>query len=276
LFPDIAGSPGLATEAPARTSWYRSIWISDLHLGTPACQAVTLLDFLRRHRSDSLYLVGDIIDGWNLGRSWHWNPDQNAVAEELKAWRRRGSRVVFLPGNHDQACLDLFRGMLGSIPVEERLVHRTAEGRRMLVLHGHQFDGSFNAARWPAKMGGRAYIMALRINRRFSRYVADERLLGGYIRSPLRRAIDYFTSFDQPSFDRAVVDLARRHRADGVICGHVHRAEQRLIGPIWYVNDGDWVESCTALAEDRDGALHLLLWGLKQPAVAALAKAQAR
>jgi UDP-2,3-diacylglucosamine pyrophosphatase LpxH len=262
---NLGEAAGLVARTPVRTSWYRSIWISDLHLGTPVCQAAPLLDFLRRHRSDNLYLVGDIVDGWNHGRSWHWSPEQGLVAEELKAWRRRGSRVVFLPGNHDQSSIDLFQGLLGAIPIQERLVHRTAEGRRMLVLHGHQFDGSLSASKWPARMGGRAYLMALRLSQRFGHArAAEEGALGAYIRSPVRRAIHYLTSVESPGFDRAVVETARRHHADGVICGHVHRAEQRLIGSIWYVNDGDWVESCTALAEDRDGALHILLWGLKQ------------
>ncbi len=257
-----AAWPARAAATPAaRTTYYRSIWISDLHLGTPRCKAEALHDFLRNHRADTLYLVGDIIDGWVQGSSWYWSPAQSAVAEEIAAWRRRGTRVVFLPGNHDHLSIDVAHALFGNIPVVDELIHRTAEGRRMLVIHGHQFDGSLNPNRWLVKMGNQAYLAALRIDRWYNsagrtRSARASGQLSAYFKEGVRRAVEYLTDFS----DRAVAETARRHKADGVICGHVHRPEQRLLGPIWYINDGDWVSSCTAVVEHRNGVLALLRW----------------
>jgi len=250
-----------AAAPPATTTnYYRSIWISDLHLGTPRCKAEALYDFLRHHQADNLYLVGDIVDGWMLGPSWYWSPAQTAVIEQIAAWHRRGSRVVFLPGNHDELSADLVQSFFGPIPVLSELIHRTAEGRRMLVIHGHQFDGSLNPNRWFLRMGNQAYLTAMRIDRWYQGEGAPPRARKGplsrYLKRRVKKAVEYLTDFS----DRAVSDAARRHKADGVICGHVHRPEQRLIGPIWYINDGDWVSSCTAVAEDRNGVLALLRW----------------
>lgn len=149
----------------ATTNYYRSIWISDLHLGTPRCTAEALYDFLRHHQADNLYLVGDIVAGWVLGPSWHWSPAQTAVVEEIAAWHRRGTRVVFLPGNHDELSVSLAQSLFGPIPVLSEVIHQTAEGRRMLVIHGHQFDGSLNPNRWFLRMGNQAYLTAMRIDR---------------------------------------------------------------------------------------------------------------
>jgi UDP-2,3-diacylglucosamine pyrophosphatase LpxH len=238
---------------------YRSIWISDFHLGTHACQAEALLDFLRHHQAEKLYLVGDIVDGWNLGRSWWFDSAQQAVVEEIAAWRKRGTRVEFLPGNHDQSCLDLVQSLLGLVPRRTELIHRTADGRRMLVTHGHQFDRSVTSGHW--LQGSQAYTMALRINEWYGREWTEPwqqpGLLSAYLRQGVKKVVQYLTDFD----DRAVFEAVRQQRADGLICGHIHRAEQRLIGPIWYINDGDWVENCTALIEDLTGALRLLRWG---------------
>ncbi len=250
----------VAAPAATTTSYYRSIWISDLHLGTPRCRAEALLDFLRHHEAENLFLVGDIVDGWIPGPAWHHSPAQNAVVEEIASWARRGTRVVFLPGNHDESSTDIVRSLFGRIPVVNELIHRTAEGRRMLVIHGHQFDGSLNPNRLLQKMGNQAYLAALRLDRWFSGGATprdgDESRLA-CLKVGVRRAVEYLTDFS----DRAVSEAARRHKADGVICGHIHRPEQRKIGSVWYINDGDWVSSCTALAENRNGVLALLQWG---------------
>jgi UDP-2,3-diacylglucosamine pyrophosphatase LpxH len=255
---------GQATRGPALSAadsyYYRTIWISDLHLGTRACKAQALLDFLQSHHAETLYLVGDIVDGWNIGSSWYWSPAQKGVVEEIAAWHRRGVRVVFLPGNHDLSSADLIEILFGLVPTTAELVHRTAEGRRMLVIHGHQFDTSHSAFRWWSMMGSQAYTFVLRINEWYKR----ERLRVGdgsvsaYLRRPMTSAIGRLASthFD----DHVVFDYVRRRNADGVICGHIHRAEQRLIGPLWYINDGDWVENCTALVEDHYGTLRLVQW----------------
>jgi UDP-2,3-diacylglucosamine pyrophosphatase LpxH len=242
---------------------YRSIWLSDFHLGTPRCQAEILLDFLRHHQAQRLYLVGDIVDGWNCGRSWCFSDAQKAVAKEIATWRKRGTCVEFLPGNHDHSSLDLVETLLGLVPRRTELIHRTADGRRMLVTHGHQFDRATTSGRW--LKGTQAYTMALRIHhwyaQEWTHRCRQPRSMSAYLRHRVKQAIQYLTAFD----DRAVFEAVRRERADGLICGHVHRAEQRLIGPIWYINDGDWVENCTALVEDHAGALRLMRWGASSP-----------
>lgn len=268
---------GVGIESPARSGWaewltnvaappatktnyYRSIWISDLHLGTPRCKAEALYDFLRHHRAETLYLVGDIVDGWVLGPSWYQSPAQSAVMEEIAAWRRRGTRVVFLPGNHDELSTDVIHFLFGRITVARELIHRTAEGRRMLVIHGHQFDGSLNPNRWLPRIGNQAYMTALRIDRWYRSAPQPEgdrkSPLSGYLKGGVKKAVEYLTDFS----DRALAETARLRKVDGVICGHIHRPEQRLIGPIWYINDGDWVGSRTAVVEDRNGVLALVRW----------------
>jgi len=249
---------GAALPARQVTS-YRSIWISDFHLGLSLCKAEDLLDFLRHHEAENLYLIGDIIDGWNLGPSWAWSPAQSAVVQEIVAWRRRGVHVEVLPGNHDELHSDIIEYLFGLAPRGTELIHRTIDGRKMLVTHGHQFDSSLAAGQW--WKGNQVYAMALRINQWYGREWAERwhrpRSLSSYLKCRVKRAVEYLTDFD----DRALFEAARRHKVDGVICGHTHRPEQRLIGPIWYMNDGDWVDSRTALVEHYDGALRLLRWG---------------
>jgi UDP-2,3-diacylglucosamine pyrophosphatase LpxH len=242
----------------------RSIWISDLHLGTLSCKAEELLAFLRQHEAENLYLVGDTVDGWVQGPAWYWSPAQGAVVQEIIAWHRRGVQVVLLLGNHDEPSTDLVQALFEPVSIVTELIHRTAEGRRMLVIHGHQFDGSLNPNRLLAKMGNQGYMAALRVDqwydREYAKAGARDGSLTAYLKVRVKKAVQYLTDFS----DRAVFEAARRFKADGVICGHIHRAEQRLIGPIWYINDGDWVKSCTALVEDRQGSLQLVRWGLRQ------------
>ena len=242
-------------------SYYRTIWISDLHLGTRACKASSLLDFLRRHIAETLYLVGDIVDGWNWGPSWHWSPDQQEVVNEVRQLRRGGANVVFLPGNHDESKVSLVQELFGPIPTRTSLIHNAANGLRMLVIHGHQFDGSLNPNRLLPMIGSRAYARGQRIhdwyNRRAEQAVTDEgRSFSDYLRNNARRAIEFLTDFR----DRAVLAAARDHDADGVICGHIHRSDHRLIGNVLYVNDGDWVLNRTAVVEERDGTLQVIRW----------------
>jgi UDP-2,3-diacylglucosamine pyrophosphatase LpxH len=255
--------PGIGCPT-AQIHSYRSIWISDLHLGTSACNAHALLDFLRSHDAERLYLVGDIVDGWTRGPSWYWDAIQESVVREIGAWRSRGTEVVFLPGNHDETNVDLVHSLFGKIAVKAELVHSTAEGRRMLVIHGHQFDGSLSSVPWLSKMGGRAYTVALKINdwSRREHLRPDAVSLGACLKRRITKAVNYLsaTSIDEREILRAV----RKWRADGVICGHTHRAEQRLIGPIWYLTEGDWIHNCTALVEHYDGILQFVKWRPKQ------------
>jgi UDP-2,3-diacylglucosamine pyrophosphatase LpxH len=246
----------MANPAPVTTGPWRSIWISDFHLGTPRCKTIALLDFLRGRRAENLFLVGDIIDGWNFGRTWYWDAAQTAVVEEIAAWRRQGARVVFLPGNHDEDKPDLIRALCGPVDVCDELVHRTAQGLRMLVIHGHQLLRQRHPDRWLSVMGGRAYSTALNINLWYNR----ERRRGGrpamsaYLRRRLKHAVHYLVDFD----DRPVLETATERKVDGVICGHTHNPGRRMTGPYVYFNDGDWVQSRTALVERADGALTLL------------------
>jgi len=250
------------------TRYYRAIWISDVHLGTRACKAESLLEFLRSHVAETLYLVGDIIDGSNLALSWQWSPAQQAVVDEIAQWRKRGARVVFLPGNHDEPHIGLVEELFGRIPRLSSLIHRTASGAKMLVIHGHQFDGSLNPNRLFAAIGTHGYPRVRRIYEWYTRECDDgARSLSDCIRSHARKALEFLTEFR----DRAVLAAAREHKVDGVICGHIHRLDQRLIGPVWYVNDGDWVQSRTAAVEEQDGALRLLQWSAPRSAISALA-----
>jgi UDP-2,3-diacylglucosamine pyrophosphatase LpxH len=244
---------------PDETRHYRTLWISDIHLGTRGCQAELLLDFLRRTESETLYLVGDIIDGWRLKRSWYWPQPHNDVVQKLLRKARKGTRVVFIPGNHDEAGRQFVGLHAGGIEIAREAVHEAADGKRFLVLHGDEFDGVVRYARWLAFLGDRAYNTALAINYWFN--VARRAFglpywsLSAYLKAKVKNAVEYIGRYE-----KAVVAEARGRGVDGVICGHIHHAEIRDFGGITYCNDGDWVESCTALAEHPDGRLEILHW----------------
>jgi len=255
----LRGPDGLDRGPPRPGSRYRTIWISDLHLGTPGCKAAFLLDFLKQTESDYLYLVGDIVDGWRLRRSWYWNQLHNDVIQKLLRKARKGTRVVYVPGNHDEMFRDYLDLHFGGIHVVGEAIHRTADGRRLLILHGDAFDGVVRHARWLAFLGDRAYNIALVVNHWLNR----ARLalgypywsLSAYLKHRVKNAVNYVSDYEV-----AVAAEARRRGTDGVVCGHIHKAEIRDIDGIQYCNDGDWVESCTALVEHHDGRLEILHW----------------
>lgn len=236
---------------------YRAIWISDLHLGTPGCQAGALLEFLRTTDSDTLYLVGDIIDGWQLRRSWFWPQTHNDVVQKILRKARKGTRVIFIPGNHDEFARRYASHNFGGVDVIEDCIHVTADGRRLWVTHGDLFDGVIQCARWLAYAGDTSYTMTLKVNRWFNAVRARLGLpywsLSGYLKLKVKRAVSYVSDFEQ-----AVAREAHRRGVQGVVCGHIHHAEMRFIDGILYCNDGDWVESLTALVEHADGRLELL------------------
>jgi len=249
------------TDSPEAESHpkYRAIFISDLHLGTPGFQAAALLDFLRHHSSDSLYLVGDIVDGWQLRRRWFWPQLHNDVVQKLLRSARKGCRIVFVPGNHDEFARAFEGHSFGGIHVQTEAVHTTADGRRLWVVHGDYFDGVIQCAKWLAYLGDNLYELTLKLNRHLNRLRARMGLpywsLSAYLKGKVKKALNYVTDFEN-----AVAAEARRRGHQGVVCGHIHRAEMREIDGILYCNDGDWVESCTALVEHRDGRLEIVHW----------------
>jgi UDP-2,3-diacylglucosamine pyrophosphatase LpxH len=254
----------------------RTVWISDLHLGTPGCQAVALLDFLRHVECETLYLVGDIIDGWQLRRSWYWPQTHNDVVQKLLRKARKGTRVVFVPGNHDEFARAFADHNFGGVDVVEECVHELADGRRLWVVHGDLFDGVVQVARWLAYLGDSLYEAALKLNRWLNSARARLGLpywsLSRYLKFKVKRAVSYVGDFEA-----AVAREARRRGLQGVVCGHIHHAEMRTIDGVLYCNDGDWVESLTALVEHPDGRLEIIDWsGRAGPAVVQAAKLAAR
>jgi UDP-2,3-diacylglucosamine pyrophosphatase LpxH len=244
---------------PKPTLRVRTCFLSDIHLGFRGCRAEYLLDFLNNLECETLYLVGDIVDLWSLKRSVYWPKAHNDVLRALLARARSGTRVVYIPGNHDRPFRDFDGWVLGQVEILTEAVHETVDGRRFLVLHGDEFDSVIRASPLLESLGNRAYAFVLRLNR----YVNAVRQRLGYpywsvaafLKHKVKNAVTYIANFE-----RAVAFEARRRGVDGMICGHIHRAEITDIDGITYCNDGDWVESCTALVEDHAGQLSLLRW----------------
>jgi len=241
---------------------YRTIWISDLHLGTRASKAQALLNFLDRTQAERYYLVGDIFDGWALQRSWYWPDAHNEVLRALLDVAGR-AEVIYVPGNHDAAAQQFLGLQLGGITIRRNTVHTTADDRSFLVLHGDEFDGAVRHARWVSRLGGWAYEQLLAL----SRYVNHVRRwmdlpywsLAAAAKTRTKRAVQYIADFEQ-----AVVQRASQRGVDGIVCGHIHVPALRTIQGIDYANTGDWVESCTALVEHPDGHLDIRHWSPSQ------------
>jgi UDP-2,3-diacylglucosamine pyrophosphatase LpxH len=238
---------------------FRTIFISDIHLGTPGCQALALMDFLRTHPSDTLYLVGDIIDGWQLRRRWYWPQAHNDVVQKLLRRVRKGCRVIYVPGNHDEFARDFIGHHFGGIEVVQEAVHVTADGRSLWIIHGDYFDAVVQCAKWLAYLGDNLYEFTLRMNRHLNSLRGRLGLpywsLSAYLKQKVKTALNYVTDFEE-----AVANEAKKRGHDGILCGHIHRAEMRMINGVLYCNDGDWVESRTALVEHYDGRLEILHW----------------
>ena len=243
----------------ATSTQWRTIWISDTHLGTAGCNAPHLLDFLRRNDAETLYLVGDIIDGWQLRRNWVWPRSHNDVVQKILRKARKGTKVIFIPGNHDEFARQFAGYAFGDIDVQHEAVHVTADGRRLWVTHGDQFDGVIQHSKWLARLGDGMYTFALWLNHRLNRvrhrFCMNYWSLSQYLKHKVKNAVSFISDFEQ-----ALAAEARRRGFDGVVCGHIHQAEMRMVDGILYCNDGDWVESLTALAEDHRGELHLIRW----------------
>ncbi len=238
---------------------YRAIFISDLHLGTPGCQADALLDFLKENSSDNLYLIGDIIDGWQLRRKWYWPQAHNDVVQKLLKRARKGTKVIFVPGNHDEFAREFVDHHFGGIEVLDHASHTLLDGRKLWLVHGDYFDAVVQYAKWLAIVGDYLYEFTLRMNRHFNRVRAQLGMrywsLSAYLKNKVKKALNFITDFEN-----AVAHEAKKRGFDGVVCGHIHKAEMREIEGILYCNDGDWVESRSALVEHVDGKLELIYW----------------
>lgn len=238
---------------------YRTLFISDVHLGTKACQAHLLLDFLRVCEADSYYLVGDIVDFWRIRRTPHWPQAHNDVIQKLLRKVRKGARFVYIPGNHDEA-LRVYCGQhFGGIEFKLNDIHVTADNRRILIMHGDEFDVVIQYVKWLAFLGDWAYVLALGLNTGFNKV---RRLFGfsywslsAYLKHRVKKAVNYIGDFE-----RALAGEAKRHGAEGVICGHIHFAAMREIDGVSYINCGDWVESATAVGETFDGKFEIIRW----------------
>ena len=240
----------------------RAIFISDVHLGTRACQAESLLAFLREHESEYLYLLGDIIDFWAMNRSVQWAGAHNTVVQKVLRRARHGCKVFFIPGNHDEALREYAGVAFGDIRVESEWIHETLDGRRYWLVHGDEYDQVTRHHRWVAVLGDVGYNALVRINLVLSRVRRLLRRpgywsLAGYAKNKVKKAVSFI--FD---FEDAVAHAAAQRGVDGVVCGHIHSAADRRIGNVRYLNCGDWVDTCSAIVEHFDGRIEVVHWGV--------------
>ena len=260
---DVAAAP---TDDSSAGVSVRTLFISDVHLGTKSAQADRLLALLRCCEADTIYLVGDIVDGWALQSSWYWPQSHNDVVQKFLRQVRKGTRIIYIPGNHDEFLRGYYGTHFGGIEVVEQAIHVAADGRKYLVAHGDHFDLVVTQARWLALLGDKAYDLALTLNRLLNDI---RRWLGlGYwslsqwAKLKVKNAVSYIGEYE-----RALAADAKKHDAQGIICGHIHHAAIHDDFGIRYVNCGDWVESCTAIAEHQDGRLEIIQWLFENPEV---------
>ena len=243
---------------------YRAIFISDVHLGTAGCKAEFLLDFLRSNESKYLYLVGDVIDGWQLKKGWFWKQSHNDVIQKILRKARKGTQVTYIAGNHDEALRQFLGLAFGDIQIADEAVHEMVDGRRLWVMHGDMFDGVIQHARWLAHLGDGLYTLILRLNHHFNQ--VRHRLglsywsLSQFLKHKVKNAVSFINSFEE-----IVTAEASRRGYDGVVCGHIHKPQIRDINGVLYCNDGDWVESLSALVETHSGELKIIYWPYRQP-----------
>jgi len=258
-FSDFAETTPSLPERQGERRRYRTIWISDVHLGTRGCNAAMLIDFLDSTDSDTMYLVGDIIDGWRLRKSWYWPALHNDIVWRVMKRAKRGTRVIYIPGNHDEMFRQFTGLTFGGIEIRRQMIHSTAEGRKLLVLHGDEFDAVVMCHRWLAFLGDAAYGLLLRLNVGINavrrRFDLPYWSLSKHAKHKVKNAVEFISRYEE-----AVAHEARMRGVDGVVCGHIHTAEYRDFDGVAYYNDGDWVEGCTALVEHFDGRMEVLHW----------------
>ncbi len=245
-----------STQSPLKL---RSVFISDIHLGFKGCSADLLLDFLHHVDMERLFLVGDIIDVWSMKKTMFWPQSHNNVVRTILGKAKRGTKVIFVPGNHDEVFREFDGAAFGNLEIHREYIHVGADGRRMLILHGDEFDSVVKCSPWLAKLGSDIYDVLLAANPYINwvrrRLNLPHWSLSAYLKNKTKTAVQYIGSFED-----SVAQAARKRGVDTVVCGHIHRAEIRDINGILYCNDGDWVESCTSLVEDMNGTLRLIDW----------------
>ena len=250
-FNDLAVSP--------EPRWVRALFISDVHLGTKGAQVEALLEFLKYYDAETIYLVGDIVDGWRLKQVWHWPQTHNDVAQKLLRKARKGARIIYVPGNHDEFLRDFYGTHFGGIEVRETAIHVAADGKRYLVIHGDAFDMVIHHAKWLAYAGDWAYALAMAVSRRVNwvrrRLGFTYWSLSSWAKQRVKHAVNFIGKFED-----TLIAEAGRHGVDGIVCGHIHCPALRQIRNLTYVNSGDWVESCTAAVEHFDGRFEIIDW----------------
>ncbi|SRR5581483_8689494 len=244
---------------------YRAAWISDLHLGTKGSQAEAMLRFLRDYDVEQLYVVGDLIDVWQLRRGIYWPQAHNDVIQKILRKARKGTRVIYIPGNHDEFVTSFF-GTYGNIEIRQNAIHVTADGRRLFVMHGHELDTVVQNIKWLAFVGDVGYQLLLRLNTPVN---ALRKIFGlgywslsAYVKKRVKDAVSFIGKFEE-----AIARYARDFSVSGVICGHIHSPGIRRIDNIEYFNSGDWVESCSALIEDHRGNIELITNFVAEPEI---------
>jgi len=241
-------------------NYYRTGWISDVHLGTKASNAAALLDFLRENEFEKLYIVGDLIDIWALRRGVYWPQEHNDVIQKILRKARKGTRVIYIPGNHDEFLQNHF-GAYGAVTIQKHAFHVTADARHILIMHGHELDTVVQNVKWLAFVGDVGYQFLLSLNPSINvfrrRFGFGYWSLSAYAKKRVKDAVSFIGKFEA-----AVVKYAEKYSVDGVLCGHIHSASIRKFGEITYYNAGDWVESCSALVERADGIIEIVYHGV--------------
>jgi UDP-2,3-diacylglucosamine pyrophosphatase LpxH len=250
-----------ALTAPTEPRRVRTAWISDVHLGTRGANAALLLDFLREHEFETLYIVGDLIDIWSMRRGRYWPQEHNDVIQKILRKSRKGTRVIYIPGNHDELLGD-FYGTYGEIAIQKHAIHATADRRRILIIHGHELDTVVQNVKWLAYIGDAGYQFLLALNP-FINFVRRRFGLGywslsAYVKKRVKDAVSFIGKFEE-----AVVKYAERYAVDAVLCGHIHSAAIHQFGNVTYYNCGDWVETCSALVEREDGFIEIVNYGTR-------------
>jgi len=248
------------------TPQYRTIWISDLHIGSTQCQASALLDFLKKNDSEKLYLVGDIIDFWALSKKMYWPQSHNTIIQKFLRKARHGTQIIYIPGNHDENVREYDNYVFGDIVVKNSDIHTTLLGKRFLIVHGDEYDTIAKHHKWVAKLGSVGYDLLIEINRyvRIIRQffgVQSHFSLAAYVKFKVKNVVQFISDYEE-----SIVHSLKNGNLDGVICGHIHHAEMKYIENFQYINTGDFVESCTAIVENHDGSMELIYWGQQMEA----------